>query len=293
MNWFRRLFSIDSAADQSGAASSPKTSRTPQAEELLRRLGSHARPAIHLQSGNNDDFSRFGGLPDMPAALEWPVWKGKPLGFLAQIDLAAVHAALPSFHPEKGRLYFFFDSEQGVWGGEPDDIGAWRVLFAPENLAVRHREAPEDLPDEGVFDAKSVTPVRINLLPDSSRLPEAEFDWNKDGETYHTLRHKPFRGGPTHQMLGFPSPVQSDDMEEDCELFLRRSQLASPTDALHRPKPEELKAGAAKWRLLLQLDTDNDTGWMWGDAGTLYFWVRESDARSGDFSKVWMVLQCC
>ena len=32
---------------------------------------------------------------------------------------------------------------------------------------------------------------------------------------------------------------------------------------------------------------------LWGDVGTVYFWVRESDARRGDFSKVWMVFQCC
>ncbi len=48
-----------------------------------------------------------------------------------------------------------------------------------------------------------------------------------------------------------------------------------------------------EWKLLLQLDTDDDTGWMWGDVGTLYFWVRESDARRRDFNKVWMVFQCC
>ena len=40
-------------------------------------------------------------------------------------------------------------------------------------------------------------------------------------------------------------------------------------------------------------DTDDDTGWMWGDVGTLYFWIREQDARAGDFSRVWMVFQCC
>jgi uncharacterized protein YwqG len=44
--------------------------------------------------------------------------------------------------------------------------------------------------------------------------------------------------------------------------------------------------------LLLQLDTDDDAGMMWCDVGSLYFWIREQDARAGDFSKIWMILQC-
>jgi uncharacterized protein YwqG len=40
------------------------------------------------------------------------------------------------------------------------------------------------------------------------------------------------------------------------------------------------------------MDSDDDLGVMWGDLGTLYFWVQESAARKGDFSNVWLVLQC-
>jgi uncharacterized protein YwqG len=45
-----------------------------------------------------------------------------------------------------------------------------------------------------------------------------------------------------------------------------------------------------RWRLLLQLDSDD--AWMWGDCGRLYFWVHEADLARGDFSRAWMVLQC-
>jgi uncharacterized protein YwqG len=31
---------------------------------------------------------------------------------------------------------------------------------------------------------------------------------------------------------------------------------------------------------------------MWGDAGILYFWIREEDARAGRFDQAWAVLQC-
>ena len=46
------------------------------------------------------------------------------------------------------------------------------------------------------------------------------------------------------------------------------------------------------WRLLLQLDTDDAAGWMWGDVGTLYYAVRDSVQRPGVFRDAWMVFQC-
>ncbi|MDP3853118.1 DUF1963 domain-containing protein, partial [Phenylobacterium sp.] len=73
-------------------------------------------------------------------------------------------------------------------------------------------------------------------------------------------------------------PVQSDSMEAECQDIARRLGQRG--------------GDLADWRLLLQLDTDDEAGMMWGDVGSLYFWIRERDARIGDFSKVWMILQC-
>ena len=53
-----------------------------------------------------------------------------------------------------------------------------------------------------------------------------------------------------------------------------------------------MEAGAKDWRLLLQMDSDDDLDVMWGDAGILYFWIQADEARRGDFSNAWMILQC-
>ena len=52
------------------------------------------------------------------------------------------------------------------------------------------------------------------------------------------------------------------------------------------------RPGAANWRLLLQFDTDDDLGVMWGDAGVIYYWVEAPAALAGRFENAWLILQC-
>ncbi len=50
--------------------------------------------------------SKFGGLPALPPAIEWPrMADGTPLHFLAQIDCRAL--PFRSALPERGMLFFF------------------------------------------------------------------------------------------------------------------------------------------------------------------------------------------
>ena len=55
-----------------------------------------------------------------------------------------------------------------------------------------------------------------------------------------------------------------------------------------------LAVGAADWRLLLQVDTDEEgPGWMWGDVGRIYFWIKKQDLAALRFDDVWLIFQCC
>lgn len=51
--------------------------------------------------------SRLGGVPDLPPTLAWPLYKGKKLPFLAQVDLAALPPGGGSLLPADGWLYAF------------------------------------------------------------------------------------------------------------------------------------------------------------------------------------------
>jgi uncharacterized protein YwqG len=58
------------------------------------------------------------------------------------------------------------------------------------------------------------------------------------------------------------------------------------------PRAKALEAGAADWRLLLQVDSDENATMMWGDTGRVYFWMRDEDLRAARFERVWTILQC-
>lgn len=291
MGWFKRLFTKPAAASPVPARASAKPSHG--ADDAVRqRFKALYRPALHLRPAKAPAFSRLGGLPALPPEMPWPEWNGKPLAFLAQLDLGELHAALPSFLPASGQLYFFYDQEQGAWGFDPKDVGAWRVLHLPSpRAAAAPRRAPTGLDPSFVYKPLTVAAHRIDLLPSLERLSLDQHNWKEDDDAYFALRDEAFQGFTHHQTLGFPTPVQDDEMELQCQLASSGVYVGTP-EGYEDSRVPSLKPGAADWRLLLQLDSDDDVGWMWGDVGTLYFWVRESDARRGDFSKVWMVFQC-
>ena len=87
-------------------------------------------------------------------------------------------------------------------------------------------------------------------------------------------------GTTQHQMCGYSRPVQSE-MELECD-FLRRGEKA------RWDLPDErFIAAAQNWILLLQVDTDDykeGPGWMWGDAGMVYFWIHRGDLASQAFN---------
>lgn len=49
------------------------------------------------------------------------------------------------------------------------------------------------------------------------------------------------------------------------------------------------------YRLLLQLDSDWDSGpgWTWCDCGILYFFIKPADLEAGRFDKVKVLWECC
>lgn len=265
-------------------------------------LAALVRPCVHLLSRASDDAevpvgaTKVGGAPDLPDDAAWPEWNGAPLAFLAQVDLRAV-VGMPGAEvlPGAGLLSFFYDAEQSTWGFDPADRGSWRVLYAPADAPLRRRHFPAALPDDGRYGACAVEARAASSLPswDEPVVEALVIDDDAQDAFFGLTPIEPYAGhrGAVHQLLGWPDPIQSAEMGLECQLASHGIYVGGP-EGYADPRAAELRPGAAEWRLLLQMDSDEDAGVMWGDAGRLYFWIRESDLAARDWDGVWMVLQC-
>ncbi|MBN1964336.1 MAG: DUF1963 domain-containing protein [Anaerolineae bacterium] len=281
----------------------------PQVAAAIERV---ARPTIRIRQAGADGIlppggSKLGGLPDLPPGWEWPQWNGLPQSFLAQFNLAEVAPFdVEGLLPRAGLLAFFYDCEQAVSGITPSDRGAWSVLYVTEDdlPQVAPRPTPPDLPDRARFRACPVefapavtlssSPTHLGPLPAYQDEPgDLLHTWEEQQRYYDVQRAVEQQYAltyPRHQLLGHAYPQQHEDMEWECQYFANGlSFLDRDTRAQY---DAALRPGAGQWRLLCQIDSDDDTGMMWGDAGLLYFWIKQEDLLARRFDQVWMMLQC-
>jgi len=248
-------------------------------------------PAIHLVKVQQPTRSHVGGHPNLPDGVPWPKRNGSPLGFLARLCLTDIQAAVPiDWLPKTGSLLFFYDIENQPWGFDPSHRGSAAVLLVPDTsqpVSTLNGEAMSGLPRRDVALRSIKVPPPVDQ--DSIRAMNLS---DKEADTLSELCDGVFQGEPKHQVSGFPSPVQSDEMELECQL-VTNGLYCGDSSGYRDPRAQELKAGAENWKLLLQFDGDDELGVMWGDAGIIYFWVEQHAARAGDFSNAGVILQCC
>jgi uncharacterized protein YwqG len=246
-----------------------------------------AAPAVHLTPAEGPSLSWLGGSPELPAGVPWPERNGGKLGFLARISLADLHRALPvTWLPRSGALLFFYDIGEQPWGFDPADRGGCAVLHVPD------LDSPVTPRDEGEIPPKPIEFRRIDTVPSFEREAIENLDLSdEESDALDELSAERFDGMPKHQIAGFPFPLQGDQMELECQLVTNGLNCGDPSGYAD-PRAKTLEPGAKDWRLLLQFDSDEDLELMWGDCGTLYFWVQESAAAAGKFGNTWLVLQC-
>ncbi len=215
--------------------------------------------------------------------------------FLAQLALSEL-APFDDEHllPKSGWLVFFHAGEE-VWGFSPADASAWKVLHvecAPAALAPR--EFPDALDEEARFAECGVAISREDSLPDLDGAAGEALGLAGDDETegYAELV-RALAGGDEdelHRVLGWPDPIQGD-MQLECQLVANGIDVGEPAGYAD-PRRQQLEAGVGDWRLLLQIDSDERTGMMFGDAGRVYVWIRKQDLLARRFDRAWSLVQC-
>lgn len=280
-------------------------------------IAAAARVAIVLDdagpAGGEAGTTHLGGLPDLPADAEWPVWRGRPLTLVAQIRLEdSAELDEERLLPPAGLLSFFWDSaavaeyaadveadDAAGWGFDPADAGSARVLYTADAAAVSRRDRPDGLPAEAILNPRAATPrPRLTIPPWESTDFELLGLEDTQTDAYFELARELARvqaAGDavetTHQLLGYPDQIQGD-MQLESHLVTHGLYCGDGTGYAD-PRAAELEPGAREWRLLLQIGSDVDgLGVMWADGGRIYYWTRGRDLAERRFDAAWLVFQC-
>lgn len=262
---------------------------------IVEYMRERERPCLHLSPAAESGGSWLGGAPSLAPGQAWPRWQDIPFSFLAQLDLAeARQAGGPEWLPDRGCLQVFFDPTRF----DHQDRSAWIISHLSAETATAPAAEPHDLPAKRRYKPRPIRYEAATSYPlyDRSWHLTRDFSEAEDAAVEAALGFVE-QVEPAHRIGGYPRPIQSDFMEAECQHAWNDEfapELERPRNLASRSEGEtdHSPPGFDEWRLLLQLDSDERMGTNWGDGGTLYFWIREQDARAGDFSRVWVTMQC-
>jgi uncharacterized protein YwqG len=247
---------------------------------LEERAKSHRMPAAMLKMSDK-----------MRGELET---ESAPLAFLAQLSLAEIAQSAPiQGWPTDGTLAFFCDTVQVDWGFDPLARGHGRVMYFAYKEELVRTEPPDDLPDTARFPKRKLEFQFEWTIP--LRIRAADIDisvWSNDeyAALCRRLQGESTDRTPIHRYGGHPQEIQNE-MRLQCQL-VSNGLYCGDASGYNDPRRARLEAGAADWKLLLQIDSDNRLGWMWGDVGRLYFWTRTQEIAQRRFERSWTILQC-
>ncbi len=198
-------------------------------EELARHTDTFlrlARPAFRLEMHSVPDeeipvgASKFGGRPDMPAEVEWPVWEdGEYVAhdFKAQFNLADLSPSpVASELPSSGVLSFFHESS----ATSQDCVGGWRVFHFCDPSQLIRREPPSSPAPWRQSPPEVITFTEMLTLPQYRNSPFSNELGLKDDEQdlYGDLHSAYFES----HLLGHARPIHSDVEEgKDDRLLLQ------------------------------------------------------------------------
>jgi uncharacterized protein YwqG len=215
-----------------------------------------------------------------------------PQSFVAQVSLADI-APLDSqgaVLPSAGLLVFFYDAEQQAWGFDPADQDARQVSFIEPGVPLVRTDFPTDLPGHGRYqEVRLVGEQEVTYAPWESFAVD-QLGLSRRERFAYAKAMGSQQNEVIHQLLGHPDPVQGD-MQLECQLASNGVYCGSPS-GYRDPRVPALRSGAADWRLLPQIDSDDPAGMMWGDVGRIYYWMHTEDLAARRFDRAWLVLQC-
>ena len=245
--------------------------------------------------------SKFGGKPAVPADFVWPRFEStdydgetanRPLSFLCQINLEEIGVYdRDGLLPKKGMLLFFYELETMCWGYDPGENGCARVYYFEDISTLAPMELPEDVREDYRLPEHAVSFEAKNSYPSFEEF-YCHSDFDCDFEIYDEAVEKMGYEFDIcrHKLLGYADPVQNE-MLSDCERFTRALNYSGENylDMLDA-EAEEIQKAVTDWILLFQMSSIEEV--MFGDMGSIYFYIRKQDLKECNFDNVRLLLQC-
>lgn len=273
--------------------------RSPAAVVNSKKLGKRGWSQPGVQHAPELGASRFGGWPDLQKGADWPMADGRPMAFLAQVNLEEAHAAQPELKlPGDGLLSFFLGCIDDTYTKDGDsrerymaDIAQDRPAGAEPGYKVIYTPAAAKLErleyEDGTL-PELADPAVLKLKPGGKPLPDEQSTAQEalpltafERADYIEMVSQLQSDNQYHQLMGYPSLIQFTPPELYCEA----GSFDFPSD----PDSEEYRAfaeKAAEWTMLLQLYSDPTPDFLWGDGGKFYFYIRRSDLAKQNFDDV-------
>lgn len=256
-------------------------------QDRRAEIESTIRPVIALafhEEATAPWDSKVGGVPYRPLDMQWPADSaGRPLHFLAQINFAQL-PHLPRF-PDAGILQFFVGEDLG-WLGchfsveDAPVYDTYRVVFHErpyeDPALLRVDVPPYENPEDGPF----IRPVELRMTGTLVELPISPDDRNFRAALNWTAT-TPDRYVLGEQLHGV--------YQEACAAVHPTLDQIGGYPAFRQSDPRN--AGQSH-RLLFQLASNEDLGFVFGDVGIMNFFIQPDDLRKGDFTRVVYYWDC-
>ncbi len=216
--------------------------------------------------------SKFGGQPDVPDTFRWPTDKsGRPLSLLLQIDCADT-APHDEEHllPSSGHLYFFYELGEMDWESKNGNV---RVIYHDSTAGPLHRcDFPDTLAAEYRLKECALQFSRHDSYISFEDLCDLSLQCNYDDcDNYYEAIERlkiehPNEDECIGSMLGYADLVQNaivDNLDEQVLLLQ-----------------------------LFSIEAHGDKELMFGDCGTIYFYMSREALQKKDFDQLTFELQC-
>jgi predicted DNA-binding WGR domain protein/uncharacterized protein YwqG len=275
-------------------------------KRVAKQLESLQKPSLRITTGamkgTSVETNKFGGRPDLPPGIGWPIAKvaGREIAlpFIAQFDVGWLwrrYVGGPmGLLPTSGMLYFFYNmADYGADYLAPEN---WRVIYHSDRDKddLAPGEPPLPIPPHLDYKARRAEFETEVTLPNietcyiggpgnsDAKVELTEEEW----DAYIDLRSA-FRADKNiHQMFGHADDVQPYALENSYE-SIRDAFFPDGRDfkgLSDKERNEEFFQG----RLLLQVDEEKSSKMHFGRGGRLFFFIRDKDLKARDFSKVWV-----